>query len=314
MSCTPTLAQDSFIIRNDNGTEITATAKYAERVSGTLALDTNWRVRFHVQVTNACAAANRIFQIEYSKNGGGWTAINGTDSLNVRSTASPNVADAANTTDQMTTGTGTFIGTTAFDEANGQAGGTQLDIAASGQTEVEFCIQLRSADLTNGDLIELRVTDSQANLNSWPSIPAIPIAISVSRTPTVGSLSLGNIAPGIFNPVYITPAAGIARFGLTSYGIAASSGTTTFTGTQAVIGTGAASVEITPTTGALNFASDAPTVTATDHVTRTPTIGALVLTPPIAPSLLTNDIRGPPIVGLTFAGNQPTLQATDNRF
>lgn len=170
MSCTPTLTQSAFRLRDDNGDETTASWLFNENANGTIDIDKNFRVRFVAQVTNACAASNAIFQLQYSLNSGTWTNVTGSSSV-VRSTASPNLADAANLTDQMTAGTGTFIGATGFDEADGAAGGNNLDIVASGHAQVEYCLQMRSADVADNDNVQLRIT--HANLATWSQTPSI---------------------------------------------------------------------------------------------------------------------------------------------
>jgi hypothetical protein len=183
MSCTPVLSQIAFRIRNDDGNETTATWVAAENTNGSFAVDTNLRIRLGIQVTNACAAANAVFQLQYSRNGGTFTDVTAS-SVVARSSASPNLADAANTTDQFTAGTGTFLGATCFDEVDGAAGGASLDIAASGQTQVEYCVQIRKADVWNGDVIEFRVTN--ANLASWTQTPDVTVTGGNDILPNFG--------------------------------------------------------------------------------------------------------------------------------
>jgi hypothetical protein len=92
-----------------------------------------------VQETAGISAADKTFQLEYNRNGGGWNDVNGASSV-VRAWASPNVADAANTTQQV--GSGTFVTPNAgFDEVNGQAGGISLDFSGSDEVEVEYSVQ-----------------------------------------------------------------------------------------------------------------------------------------------------------------------------
>ncbi len=190
MSCTPVLVQDAFRGRNDDGTETTATYKGtgADNQNWTQNVDENFRIRLHVQVTNACAATNRQFQLEYSLDGGSWTPVNNVSSV-VRSVASIGaIADGATTTDQLTTGSGSFIGLTAYDEVDGLVGGSSLDLAASGHTEVEFCVQILSADVTNGQTVQLRV--SATNLDSWTSIPSVTVSeLAPAPTPSVNDSS-----------------------------------------------------------------------------------------------------------------------------
>ena len=146
--------------RNDDGDETTATWKAAEDTNWTQQVDTNFRVRFKVQ--NDTSAINNLdVLLQYSLNGGAFTAVSATSSV-IRSSASPNLADQANLTVQLTAGTGTFIGATSFDEVNGICGGTALDLTATGNMENEFCVQLRSADVVHGDSIQIRTINSDS--------------------------------------------------------------------------------------------------------------------------------------------------------
>ena len=122
MSCTAAFNQKAFRGRNDDGNETTATWKAVQNANWTQAVDVNFRVRFEVQETAGCALANLDIQFQYNLNSAGWVNVTATSNV-VRSSASSNLADAANLTNQLTIGTGTFIGLTGFDEVNGIAGG-----------------------------------------------------------------------------------------------------------------------------------------------------------------------------------------------
>ena len=111
--------QFKFRGRNDNGNETAATWKELADTNWTQKVDENFRVRFVVQETAGVSAADKTFQLEYNRNGGGWNDVNAASSV-VRSWASPNVADGANTTQQV--GSGTFVTPNAgFDEVDGLA-------------------------------------------------------------------------------------------------------------------------------------------------------------------------------------------------
>jgi hypothetical protein len=168
----PEFDQNSFQARNDDGNESAATWQASSNVDWTQIVDQNFRVRFVVQETGDGAAADQTFQLEYNLNGGGWNDVNSASSV-VRATASPNVADGANTTQQV--GSGTFVTPNAgFDEVNGQAGGTSLDFSGSDEVELEYCLQVRSADVSADDTIELRIK----NLDSYSQTPTITAALS----------------------------------------------------------------------------------------------------------------------------------------
>lgn len=130
MTCPAAFNQKTFRGRNDDGNETTATWKAAQGIDFSQIPDQNFRIRFEIQETAACAGANKVWQLQYNKNAAGWVTVNGSSSV-VRSFASPNLADAANLTDQLTIGTGTFIGLTGFDEVDGAAGGNSMDVGKS---------------------------------------------------------------------------------------------------------------------------------------------------------------------------------------
>ena len=165
----PAFDQDSFRARYDDGSEAAATWQAAANTNWTQAVDYNFRVRFVVQETAGSAAADKTFQLEYKLNTGSWTDVTGASSA-VRAKASPNVADGADTTQQV--GSGSFVTPNAgFDEANGQAGGASLDFSGSDEVEVAYCVQIRSADVTHNDTIQLRVK----GLNTYTNTPTITV-------------------------------------------------------------------------------------------------------------------------------------------
>ena len=113
--------------------------------------------------------ADKTLQLEYNRNGGGWNDVTGASSV-VRAWLSPNVADGADTTQQV--GSGTFVTPNAgFDEVNGLAGGTALDFSGSDEVEVEYSVQIRSADVANDDTIQLRVK----GLTTYTNTPSVTV-------------------------------------------------------------------------------------------------------------------------------------------
>ena len=195
--------------RNDDGNETTATWKAAQGVAWAQPVDVNFRVRFLVQ--NSTSAINNLdVQLQYNLNSAGWVNVSATSNV-VRASASPNVADQANLTSQLTGGSGTFEGATAFDEADGICGGTAYDIAATEYFEHEFCCQLRSADVVNGDTIQLRSINSDSGA-AWTAytagVASMTAAKSVSITPPVGALALAGVAPAVIIPELRTPTVG----------------------------------------------------------------------------------------------------------
>jgi hypothetical protein len=165
--------------RNDDGDETTATWKAAQNTNWTQTVDVNFRVRLEVQETGAGAGNNKVWQLQYNLASAGWVTVNDVSSV-VRSSASPNVTDGVGTTNQLTVGTGTFQGgsgsTGGFDEVNGAAGGSTMDVAASGHSEAEFCVQIRSGDVTDGQTVQLRITDNGTDFAAYDATPTVTIS------------------------------------------------------------------------------------------------------------------------------------------
>ena len=169
--------QDSFRGRNDDGNETTATWKAAANTDWTQQLDTNFRVRFLIEELDDVEDLDVQFQLQYNVDAGGWNDVNASSS-NVRSSASPNVTDGANTTEQMS-GPGTFIGSQGgFDEVNGLAGNMGMDFTTTvnQETEVEFCCQLRSAELAPGATVQLRLLkEPDISFGSYTNTPTLSV-------------------------------------------------------------------------------------------------------------------------------------------
>ena len=164
--------QQYFRGRNDNGNIESATWKAASNVNWIQTLDTNFRVRFLIQEYNDWPVNDATFQLQYNLDGGGWLDVNASSSV-VRANASPNVGDGDDTTQIL--GVGTFITPNGgFDEVNGLAGNASLDFAGLDEVEVEYCAQLRSADISEGELVELRiVVGGGALLDTYIANPSI---------------------------------------------------------------------------------------------------------------------------------------------
>jgi len=161
--------QDSYRARNDNGGETTATWTVAVNTNWTQMVNKTFRLRFLVQETAGSADNNKTLQLEYNLNSGGWNDVTGSSSV-VKATATANVVDAADTTQQL--GSGTFVSTNAgFDEANGAVGGASLDFSGSDEVEVEFSLQIVSGDVSNGDTLQLRVK----GLDIYTNTPTIAV-------------------------------------------------------------------------------------------------------------------------------------------
>lgn len=183
MACTASFTQRTFRGRNDDGNETTATWKATAGTNWTQAVNTNFRVRFDMQEGAACGKNNVVWRLQYNLAAAGWVDCSAISSV-VRASASANFTDGAATTNQLTGDTGTFQGgaasTGGMDEGDSNAGGASMDIAASGNSECEFCVQIRGADVTDGQTVQLRVTDSGVAVAAYTATPTITISDPVT--------------------------------------------------------------------------------------------------------------------------------------
>ena len=172
------LTQVAFRLRNDDGNETAATWRAALNTDLTAFadLDTNLRCRF-LTGSNSGDAFNAP-SLYYRLNVGTLTAVTGTSSV-VRASDSTHLTDGENTTEQLG-GAGSFT-TGAVDDSTGTT--TGLFLSSGSETEHEFCFQIRSADVTNGDIIELFLTDGGTQFGAYTEIPAITIALGDANYP-----------------------------------------------------------------------------------------------------------------------------------
>ena len=64
-----------------------------------------------------------------------------------------------------------------FDEVDGLAGGASLDFSGSDEVEVEYCVQVRSAEVSADDTIQLRVK----GLDTYTNTPTITAALALDQ-------------------------------------------------------------------------------------------------------------------------------------
>lgn len=179
----PVTVQSDFRLRNDDGSQTTATWVANQNTNASLLSNKNYRVRFNIRETN-----NRAFtldaQLEYNKGGAGWNAVNASSS-NVRTFASANFADGDATTEQLA-GAGTFTAGK-MEEVDGLISAIALQ---NNDTEVEFSFQIRSADVASGNTIQLRVTDAGTTLTTYSQTPTVTVLQAYTVTAAQGSYTL----------------------------------------------------------------------------------------------------------------------------
>jgi len=189
----PAFTQITFRLRNDNGTETTATWKQAQNTNATINVDENFRVRFRMDETNSRSWSNQSWTLQYQKNGtGGYAAV--TDSTPVKIVASSNFGNDEDCTTQLTGGTGTFV--TDNNGMKDQYNACVNSGSAGYLFETEWSLQLDSAQMANGDYVDIRVTHASyvITYTNTPRATASKIAVSVSEsvnvtdTPTMGGV------------------------------------------------------------------------------------------------------------------------------
>lgn len=230
----PSMSQAGFRIRNDDGSETTATWTALENTNATLGVDVNKRIRFVVDET-AGGAENIQCKLQYNLNAAGWNDVNAT-SLVVRSAASANFAEGDATTRQLTSGTGTFLAGK-MDEVDG-ATNANVVFAGGELTEFEFCFQIRSADVANNDSLQLRLVRSAGTvLEAYAQTPTITVSEAGGTTffQTLPATAVGVASVNRVTTFFRALAA-------TAVGVAVLNRITTFVRTLAAIAVGVASL------------------------------------------------------------------------
>ncbi|MCH7535023.1 MAG: hypothetical protein IH948_04655 [Bacteroidetes bacterium] len=177
MEATPQFDQDSFEGYDDDAGEGSATTKNGVNGNWIQSTDANFRVRFLIQETAGVAFSNFKEDLQYNKNNTTWNDVDDSSSLNVRMSASIHFAHGDDTTQQI--GTGTFLSNNdGMNETNPPASTMVPDYAGNDETEFEFCVQIRNADVANNDTIELRVTKDGTVLNTHTNTPSITVSKS----------------------------------------------------------------------------------------------------------------------------------------
>ena len=143
------------------------------------AVDTDWSqtaaVKFHVAMlateNNNGNAAGLNFRLEYNLGGAGWNDV---------TTSTPIQAVTA---DNCNTSTSASYGTTALTtgatiqatEYNNNGSDSNTVALKNSSFELTTCLQIDSAQVTNGDLIQLRLTDAGTPLDADTTIPTITV-------------------------------------------------------------------------------------------------------------------------------------------
>ena len=185
------IAQQAFQAFNDDGTLATSTSIAGENANWTQNSDTTFRVRFALEET-AGGAATDNFVLTYQLNGGGFVAV--TAATPVQFATSGTVADGTAITAQRLSLASTFVNGE-FD-SNGTVGNVTL---TSQHTEMEYCLTIDSAQVTNNDVIQFEVFNGGAGLDAYNQIPSVTASVAVvtNVTTTLDTLTLTPVAASI---------------------------------------------------------------------------------------------------------------------
>lgn len=173
------LTQVTFRSRNDNGSETTATWRQTQGTNDSVNVDTNFRLRFLLDEVGSVAWTNKTFNLRYQKNGaGGYIAVGAGQP--VIFSLSNNFVQGADTTSQLTGGSGSFL-----TDNNGmcESAGATNSGAAGQFFEAEFCIQLVGSANNTGDYFDFRIYDGTSAIYGYTVTPRIT-AIKPTSTKT----------------------------------------------------------------------------------------------------------------------------------
>ncbi len=192
--------QVAFQYRDDDGSESGATDRQAVNINDTLNLDTNYRMRLGVQGAHTGGAGNFDLTVafQYNVDAAGWNNIT-TTSSNVRAVGSIHFTDDDVTTEQLAQSQ-TFVAGHMDDDGDCPA----VSISETGESEFEICFQLRSAELSGGEAVEIRAVDSGVALATYTQTPSITVA---SSGITVAEIMAALAGKGQQYPARLTPRA-----------------------------------------------------------------------------------------------------------
>lgn len=167
----PQFDQTHFHGREDDGNETGASFIGIANSDWTQLVDVNFRCRFVVAETDGIASTNFREDLQFQINGGGYSAVLASGSA-VIFTTSIHYTTLDDTTQQV--GGGSFIAAnSAMTDGGASGSGTEPDFAGSDEFEAEFCLQIESGSVSDGDTINLRLTEKGTVFLLYGNIPII---------------------------------------------------------------------------------------------------------------------------------------------
>lgn len=188
----PSLTQNAFHWRNDNGNETGATSATAgvENTALTaMQANSNMRLRFGVANQGSTSTLASTYRLEYGVSSAScssissWTTIGATNALfNMYNSA--NIINGNDTTNISVGSGGVSDGATTFITSNAGLRDTTVDtstttIAINNFTELEYSI-VASSTVTEGETYCFRITANGTVLNNYTNYPSATIAADVS--------------------------------------------------------------------------------------------------------------------------------------
>lgn len=304
----PTIDQDVWAEIVDDGSESgsTITQESASDGGWTQDPDIVFRVRMRMVNTAGDSANGRNWELQFDHELAGYVAVGAATAIQFAQSAETSwTITPGDATTERLAGGGTFTAGE-YAESN-PAGGTNL--GAGEHNEVEYCLTIDSAQVSNLDEILLRVVTSGAvTAHTYGATPTITVneAADVPRAPGVGALVLGGLAPvrsiGINRsiPLGTLVFGGLAPNLFTEFTIPVPVGALALGGLQATCATGFAEL---PGSGALVFGGLAPALQF--DIRRDPPAGSLVFTGEL-PIRRAAEAIAVPVGTLVFAGLAPT--------
>jgi hypothetical protein len=184
---TPSFTQVTARFRNDDGSETAATWKATQGTNISLAILTPFRLRFLIDETASVAWTSIAFGMRTSKNGGAFGSLTGVTMID-----SANFTNAANTTSQLTGGTGTFV-TSNAGMRDLSASPNATNSGTAGQLfECEFSFQLDNTWAV-GDTCDIRIYNES-------SAAAIAAYTFTPRITVIGVVAVPQNKPSLYQP------------------------------------------------------------------------------------------------------------------
>jgi len=162
-------SQRAFRLRNDDGSQTTATWKAAENATAVIQSGARLRVRLLVQETAGGDFGSNVLTIQANINGAGWFTV-GASTADVYRIQSNHVAHGTNTTRQLATGVGSFI----VGKFVGIGTEQSVSITANNHTEFEWSMFVEGS-VANGSTIQFRALYNGAVLNQYEQIAEVTV-------------------------------------------------------------------------------------------------------------------------------------------